>query len=112
MVTGKCFDKGPEILAESGNGGHSKWRSLNSTLNFITFPYSCHPFIQKLYPISMIKSSVGEQLLIIGIYLHLELSLKLQSILVCSQFLLSIVPNNGCKVNKHFLLLLARLQFG
>ena len=43
-----------------------------------------------------------------GIYHHLELSLKLQITLVCSQFLLSlsIVPNNGCKVNKHFLLLL------
>ena len=49
-----------------------------------------------------------------GIYLHLELSLKLQITLVCSQFLLSlsIVPNNGCKVNKHFLLLLALLQSG
>ena len=39
LVTGKCFDKGPEIRVESGNGRHSKWRSLNSTLNSITFPF-------------------------------------------------------------------------
>ena len=58
----------------------------------------------------LITLFVGEQLL--GGFLYwscYQLPLELQIISVFSQFLLSlsIVPNNGCNANKHFLLLLA-----
>ena len=115
LVTGKCFDKGPEIRVESGNGRHSKWRSpLNSPDSIcLTQPNSCaDPFNRDwmfgLINQHMITLFVSEQL-VVGFYIDHQLSLELQIILVFSQFLLSlsIFPNNGCKANKHFLLLLA-----
>ena len=45
MEAGKCFDKGPEIRVESGNGRRSKWHSTVSSISSQLSINLSEPFI-------------------------------------------------------------------